>query len=489
MQTLTERSLEVAPAKRKRMGTDIADLLAIWQYAEYSAMRVLTGWGRDARHWEDKLAMCYGAYLQAENTDKLRHRLEMFPGNPDEPVDGSFETAMNTLFAAPDFDQAMAALHELVYPALGAAYEAYIASSHPVHDAPTHKLLREIEADRGEQMRWYRAFKEREGIELDSGFSAKVRQALESVQGFAVPIPAREPFARPAGKHTDFLMNAAPGRVPDGDKAPNIMPFLELDWSTSVEARRLYFMIGYLWEMGVAESQLRWLFYADFMPWEFIRDEARHMWDESRHGNSGKTRLEECGLFIRDVGYSSYGAANAQGKLKPMTPRDVYEAFYNVTQIAETGYFKTKGYCFEDFRDGGDASSAEMMQFDIIDETSHTEYGRQWLDVMQERAGVEEDYRARALQDRHAAFEKAGEKVETYRRFLATGELPKSSEQGKGEAGASVIPGDSDSLADFCLTLKDEKARAHYEWLLEVVRRHRPLSNAHNAPVRPHLPM
>jgi hypothetical protein len=54
-----------------------------------------------------------------------------------------------------------------------------------------------------------------------------------------------------------------------------------------VEARRLFFMIGYMWEMGVAEMQLRWLFYADFMPWEFIRDEARHMWDESRHGNSG----------------------------------------------------------------------------------------------------------------------------------------------------------------------------------------------------------
>ena len=479
-----------ATNKRRRMGTDVADLLAQWQYVEYSAMRVLCGWGRDARKWDDKLAMCYGTYLQSQNTDKLRGRLEMFPGNPDAPVHGDFERALGTLFEAPSFDQVMAALHELVYPALDGAYESYIASSNPVHDAPTHKMLREILADRQEQMQWYRGFQAREGLDLDADFADKVRAGIESVGSFHKPIPAAEPFARPAGKHTDYHMNAAPGLVPGGDKAPNIMPFLELDWSGSVEARRLYFMIGYLWEMGVAEQQLRWLFYADFMPWEFLRDEARHMWDESRHGNSGKTRLESLGLTVQDVGYTSYGAALGSGKMAPMTPRDVYEAFYSVTQIAETGYFKTKGYCFEDFRDGGDAASAEMMQFDIIDETSHTEYGRLWLEEMMRRAGVEEDYRARATNERHAAFDKAGAKVQLYRRFLESGELPQSAgEQGAGERGASVVPGDSDSLADFCRTLQDEAARAHYEHLLEVVRAQCPLSNASTAPVRPHLPM
>ena len=93
--------------------------------------------------------------------------------------------------------------------------------------------------------------------------------------------------------------------MPEGDKAPNIMPFLELDWSRSVEARRLYFMIGYMWEMGVAEMQLRWLYYADFMPWKFLHDEARHMGDESRHGNSGRTRLQNIGLDIKDVGIAT----------------------------------------------------------------------------------------------------------------------------------------------------------------------------------------
>ncbi len=456
------------------MKTRSAELLSIWQYAEYGAMRVLTGWGREAGAWDDKLAMCHHAYLQAESVDTVRQRLKMFPGNPDAPVARSYETALNVLFLAPSWADAMGALHEILYPLLAQAYQHYIAVSHPVHEAPTHAVLREISAAKTPQINWYHEFQARSGYRIDGDYAGRVRAALEEV-GFQTPLAAEAPFAQPVGKSTSFRMKKAPGRVPGSDLAPNIMPFLQLNWSGSVETRRLFFMIAYLWEMGVAESQLRWLFYADFMPWEFIRDEARHMWDESRHGNSGKVRLENFGLSIEDVGYSSYGAASKVGDLEAMTPRDVYEAFYRVTQIAETGYFKTKGYCFEDFRDGGDELSAEMMQFDIIDETSHTEYGRRWLEAMMQRAGIEEDYQARALQDRQQAFQTSGEKVALYQRFLDSDE--------------SVLPSDNDDLANACLQLKDARARAHYERLLETVRAQCPLSNAHNAPTRPHLPM
>ena len=111
-----------------------------------------------------------------------------------------------------------------------------------------------------------------------------------------------------------------------------------------------------------------------------------------------------------------------------------------------------------------------------------------WCEMMK-RAGVDEDYKARATKERHEAYEKAGEKVAVYQRFLQSGELPLSSTPGAGESGQSVIPGDSDSLADFCLTLKDENAKAHYEKLLQIAREKCPLVNASTAPIRPHLPM
>jgi hypothetical protein len=191
------------------------------------------------------------------------------------------------------------------------------------------------------------------------------------------------------------------------------------------------------------------------------------MWDESRHGNSGLTRLRDFGLDIKDIGYSSYNK-HGEGRLEPMTPRDVYNAFYAVTQIAETGYFKTKGYCFEDFAAGGDQASAEMMQFDIIDETAHTEYGRQWLNVMMERAGIEEDYRKRGLRDRELAQQGADARVAAYRECVA-GTRP---------------PADA-----ACQNVLNPQAQAHYQRLLETLRRQCPLANAATAPWRPNLPM
>jgi hypothetical protein len=451
------------------MSTDIALLLNIWQYAETSILRIIAGWGREAGDWEDKLAICYHVWLQAEIVDRIRRRVEQFPGrNPaDMPVDGVFETVCNTAFLAPTWTDAMAGVQELLNPALIQTYYDYLAASHPVHDKPTHDILREILHLKSLQTAWYESFRRCTGHRIEAAYARRVREQLSRVNNFATIIEARQQYARACGKHTDFRMPIVPGRVKDWDAAPNVMPLIELDWNTSVETRRLYFMIGYFWEMGVAEDQLRWIFYADFMPWEFIHAECRHMWDESRHGNSGLTRLRDFGLDIKDIGYSSYNK-HGEGRLEPMTPHDVYNAFYSVTQIAETGYFKTKGYCFEDFAAGGDQASAEMMQFDIIDETAHTEYGRQWLNVMMERAGIEEDYRKRGLSDRELVQQGADARVAAYRECVA-GTRP-----------------DTDTA---CQNVLNPQAQAHYQWLLETLRRQCPLSNAATAPWRPNLPM
>jgi hypothetical protein len=74
-----------------------------------------------------------------------------------------------------------------------------------------------------------------------------------------------------------------------------------------------------------------------------------------------------------------------------MTPKMFMKPSTTSHRLPKPATFKTKGYSFEDFRDGGDEASAEMMQFDIIDETSHTEYGRVWLEEMMKRAGISED--------------------------------------------------------------------------------------------------
>jgi len=460
-------------------------LLSNWRYLEYSILRIIAGWGRCAGDWEDKLAVCNHVWLQAVIVDRMRRRLEMFPGGRAEgPVNGVFERIVNSVLLAPSFKDAMAAVHEVIGGMLVATYQAYSKQAHPVHDRPTFDLLKEVIAIKREQAEWYRSFKQRHPHSIDPVYLRRIEEELKGIGGELGRLiePGSEGGARFCGAGVDFRMPITPGRVKNWDKAPNVIPLIEVDWNTSIEARRLFFMIGYCWEMGVAEQQLRWIYHADFMPWEFIYAEARHMWDESRHGNSGYSRLRDFGLDFEHFGYSSYGV-KGEGVMEAMTPKDVYEAFYGVTQIAETGYFATKRYCFEDFANHGDDASAEMMQFDIIDETSHVEYGRIWLEEMARRAGVNEDYRERGNRDRALAQKKSGERVAMTRRILA-GEEPVSVAVDAGHGGECVNPGSV--AAD---ELKNPKLHEQYQWLLKEVRGQLAFKNASEAPVRPNLPM
>lgn len=69
--------------------------------------------------------------------------------------------------------------------------------------------------------------------------------------------------------------------------------------------------------------------------------------------------------------------------------------------VAETGHFVVKNEAYQDFKEGQDFESAEMMIFDIIDETVHVQYAHRWLPLLAEKAGIDNSgYRERAVRDR-----------------------------------------------------------------------------------------
>jgi hypothetical protein len=158
------------------------------------------------------------------------------------------------------------------------------------------------------------------------------------------------------------------------------------------------------------------------MPWDWHHDISRHLWDESRHGHSGYSRLKDWGLDLHDVGFPPYnneelikdcldtGKAGRQPVTvmrqpdldfslpgEPMEPKDLYEAVFFIGMVAENGHFIVKNESYDDFRDADDLESAEMMLFDIIDETTHVQYAHRWLPELAKHAGVSNDgYRERA---------------------------------------------------------------------------------------------
>ncbi|MDX2226641.1 MAG: hypothetical protein SFY92_06105 [Verrucomicrobiae bacterium] len=435
--------------------------LCDWQYLERSLQRLLCAWGRELCEWDDKKTIHRMVWEQAECVRRLRERLSEFPGgNPDAAVGRKLETLANTVLRAPGLEDALDGVFANLLPSMITSYVVFSRSVNPVHDAPTVAMLHEICTIKEQHRLWYREYRRRHPHVTESAYRDRVQAALGDCGHFAEAVAVDEnDAAEPCGKNTDFRLKAAHG-IPaecEGHTVDlgRLGACMDREFTTSIEARRLFWMIGYLLEFNIPDDQMAWIWHSHFMPWGFHQDVSRHLWDESRHGDSGYARLKDFGLGLRDVGYGRYWTP-PEKYAAPAGPKEMYEALYGIGMIAETAHFSVKQEAYQDFRDGGDMESAEMMLFDIIDETTHVQYAHRWLPLLAEKAGIDHsDYKERA------ARERAQKQEEWVRRT----------------AESAVVMDDSNP--DY----------VYYRGLLEKIRRQKPLSNAATCPVRSPKPM
>jgi len=484
-----------APAPRRLLITPdskqkptIVDLLNDWQYLEKATHRLICGWGRDVAPWFDKSAIHRHVWDQAECVRRLRERVAQFPGGkPDAPVSPRLEQVANTVLLAPSFHDALDGIYEILLKALLTAYGEYSTHAHPVHDAPTIALLHEINQIKSQEFLWYRDFRRRHPHTTTPAYRAAVERLIADCGGFhaALPLDPDEAGAQPAGARTDFKYAKFSARAEPIKPRHDFMEYIRVDFPTSIEARRLFWGFGYMLEKNLPDDQLRWIYDGHFMPWEWHHDISRHLWDESRHGDSGYSRLRDFGIDFDEVGFPSYEQADRiqlleevakrEGRpieevfkeypkyLEPvraehMTRAQIYEAVFMIGLVAETGHFVVKQEGYQDFKEGKDLESAEMMLFDIIDETAHVVYAHKWLPLLGELCGVDNsDYRERAAKIREEHQQRNNDMA---------AELAKK---------LSRTPGDP--AFDF------------YQSLLERIRRVKPLANAATCPPRSPKPM
>ena len=132
-----------------------------------------------------------------------------------------------------------------------------------------------------------------------------------------------------------------------------------------------------VWAVEAAGSILDAL--ADELGWEFVREAARWLYDESRHMVMGKRRLEQWGFLPHELPLGGY----------------IYEACRGedpIYKLGMLGYFETKNIGRKRERSAafhamGDSTSEVDMEFDWADETLHAEYGRRWLRRLLEARG------------------------------------------------------------------------------------------------------
>jgi hypothetical protein len=325
---------------------------------------MLCAWGNQFYAWEDKVAVCRHVWDQACIVDRLRTRISQFPGvEVDGPVSKRLETLAATVLAAPSFEDAVDGIYQVLNTALVNAYLDFTQQVHPIHDAPTHQILRELVTIKDLHRRWRGDYRRRLPHATDAAYLDRIQAQLKQAAYLAEPLAAdaRDP-AGPVGTSLGFRPRTPrvdPAWVTQEDH--DILAWISVDFAESVEARRLFWPIGYMRELGLAMEQLRWLYDAPDLPWAFHYDESRHLWDESRHGDSGYARMKDFGIRIEEVGFTH--THDLLGKpvfpeppvpMPAMTPKDLYEAMFFIGLVAETGHFRVKREAYSDLRDGGD---------------------------------------------------------------------------------------------------------------------------------------
>ena len=304
---------------------------------------------------------------------------------------------------------------------------------------------------------WLRDYRRRNPHTIDEAYKNAIETELKNCAGLLEALPVEGEGAAPVGVNTDFRLPANPGRPPGSLPGYEIKPYLSADFQTSIEARRLFWAYAYMLEMNLAMDQLRWIYDGHAMPWEFLQDISRHLWDESRHGDSGHSRLLDFDITIPDVGFAPYDGLVDAVSVEPLSSKDLYEAVFFIGLIAETGHFTVKRQAYDDFLEGGDLESAEMMLFDIIDETTHVQYAHKWLPLLAEKAGVDNTgYKERAAGMRRESQQKHHENLRKW------AELPRD---------------------------LSNPNYAKYQELLNIMRERQPLLNAETCAPRDPLPM
>ena len=383
-----------------------------WQYMERTLHRLLAAWGRHHGEIDDKAALHRHVWDQAEVIRRLRDRVEQFPGGkPDAAVHPAFEGLANVALFAPTFQDALDGIYHYLLRALTRAYAEHVQKAHPIHDAPTIALLHEINTIKEQHYFWYRDYRRRHPHKTDPAYQQALEGKIAELQKFSRPMAIFEgKGADLCGLKAEFHLPRSSARPKNWRPSYDIMPYLSADFSESVEARRLFWAVAYLLEMNLPDDQLLWLYHGHRMPWAWHYDVSRHLWDESRHGLSGYSRLQDWGISLSEVGLPVWdmgkrvfpeGASLAERMVDPYkeddflapgritSAKELYEWIFFIGMVAENGHFTVKNEAYDDFRTGEDFESAEMMLFDIIDETAHVQYAHRWLPLLAEQAGVD----------------------------------------------------------------------------------------------------
>lgn len=370
-------SIVVGPAK------DHMDQLCRFQSLAIHTSRLLAGWLPGIERWEVKHAVGLHLWEDAQHSRAIRTRLwELRLPNPDAGVEATVQRVIHLLAHAQHDYELLAGVYLGLKTELVTALKTYLTTTHPILDAPSFPVLRQIIPELDAQIAWAT-----QTVAALADTGEKTRQARRWTQYARDLLAAIGGVAGP-GDATTFLA-PPPGyslRLPFPQAHRDSRFDLRLSLTPPATDDRLdqtvWQFTNYAMEMQAAETIGSVMWEVEGMPWEFYYDLARHGMDEVRHSKLGETRLAELGYHITDFPHSVANYAWRQ-RVDPAL------RYCILTYVIEADSFDLKHTRYQDHLAHGDMDSAQAILYDILDETMHVRFGHKWTPPLLKHYGYD----------------------------------------------------------------------------------------------------
>lgn len=378
----TDSSLVRSRAKWMRL--DTVQILKRFFFCERSLIISQAAWIPLIASFGTKTALPRFVWQNAQTANSLRNRIfELkYPSRilEEEGADRPLVLLFRSLQSAPSLAALLLGLSDVLLPALCLAYRDYLRASDPIADGPAHRFLGLAVQEKEDQVRTMGAWAKEilaahpEDRSAATAWVRELQNQLSACGGVGIGPAVNRP-------QISTIPGSRAYKVPDIPARDSQFWLCRFYWPDIVDPSypygegpelQLRTAISHLNEVWAIETAgIILSSFADLLPWEWINDSARWMYDEARHTIMGYQRLLTWDFHPAQLPLGTYIYESAAGQ----------DPVYRLGMLF---FFETKNIRFKSaraklFHAYGDQMSEHDMDFDWADETMHAAFGKRWL--------------------------------------------------------------------------------------------------------------
>lgn len=357
-----------------------------YAWIEKRAMDAGLYWLNPTPEWEVKEALSLHLHLDADHAQMFRERVSEMRNPPprmDVAPDAALDAFLDEVQAAQTTLEKLVGLYGVLKTALLAAYREHFASTNPLVDHPTRRLLQILIMEEEQAVAWGEAAiaaltETPEAQTQAADWKAHLTAYLQAAGGMmgdqaaevTLPTPhATKPFT------PDFFPRRDERFVRQRNFIfpPHEVARME---GVPVEEKSLALMCKRTLEMDVPEAMARMIVESGAKDWGYYVDMTRQLWDEARHAMMGSVYFERHGIdWRREIPLHPGFSLRLNLHMNHLEAHAVLYTIEQSLMPAKTG----KRYEWETAIQASDELARLFQDYDWADEVLHAQIGREWL--------------------------------------------------------------------------------------------------------------